>query len=232
MANTMAWVLGALSLGAMIDSTSVQAADDPFSTSSISLSGGVSSITERFDGFNGYFNSHTATGGSLGAAVRLNPIPGLLIDLDYGRDQATINDLDVTRQQGEVGIGYLGPIWRYSSWYVEAVYAHVEFENSSPSLCGGTCLTEQHDGVGAKGGIIWPFGDQWYSTLSAGYISMAAHDGFDGLGESLVNASIGYMINPSFSVGVRAEYLAYSDRNDNSAEQDFASWRAFVSYHF
>jgi hypothetical protein len=219
-------------MGALIEPTSVRAGDDPFSNSSISLSGGVSAITDRLDGFDRFVESHTATGGSLGADLRLNPVPYLLIDLDYGRDQATIDDLDVTRQQAEAGIGYLGPIWRYSSWYVEAVYAHVEFQNSSPSLCGGDCLTERHDGVGVKGGIIWPFDDQWYASLTAGYLSMAAHDGFDGLGESLVNASIGYLINSSFSVGVRGEYLAYTDRNNNSVEQDFASWRAFVSYHF
>jgi hypothetical protein len=227
--TTMAMVLGAASMGALGAPTSVHAADDPFSNSYISVGGGVSSVTDRFGRF---FDSHTANGGSVGADLRLNPVPGLIIDLDYGRDQATLSDLDITRQQAEVGIGYLGPIWRSSSWYVEAVYAHLEFETSSPSLCGGDCLTEQHNGVGAKGGIIWPISYQWYTSLSAGYISMAAHDGYDGLGETLVNASIGYLINPSFSVGVRGEYLAYVDRNDTASEQDFASWRAFVSYHF
>jgi hypothetical protein len=207
----------------------VQAADDPFSNSYLSISGGVSQVTDRVGPF---FDSESANGASVGADLRVNPVPGLIIDLDYGRDQATLDDLDITRQQGELGIGYLGPIWAYSSWYLEAVYAHVQFHTSSPGLCGGDCLTEQHDGAGVKGGIIWPIGDQWYTSLSGGYISMAAHGGFQGVGESLVNASVGFRINASFSVGVRGEYLAYVDRNDSPLEQDFASWRAFVSYHF
>jgi hypothetical protein len=227
--KTKAIAFGALSMGALLLPISVQAADDPFSNSYVSLSGGVSQITDRVGRF---FNSESANGGSLGADLRLNVIPGLVVDLDYGRDQATLGDLDITRQQGEIGIGYLGPAWGPSSWYVEAVYAHLEFQTNSPSLCGGDCLSEQHDGVGVKGGFIWPIGYQWYTTISAGYISMGSHDGFDGLGESLVNASVGYKINPSLSVGVRAEYLAYLDRNDTSLEEDFASWRAFVSYHF
>jgi hypothetical protein len=61
---------------------------------------------------------------------------------------------------------------------------------------------------------------------------MGAHNGFDGLGESQVAATIGYRVTDSFSVGVRAEFLAYVDRGDAGLEEDFASWRAFVSYHF
>jgi hypothetical protein len=207
----------------------VRADDEPFAGSYVSVGGGVDEVTDRVGRF---LQSETNAGGSVGADARLNVLDGLIFDLDYGRDQSSLNDLTITRQQGDFGLGYMGAVGRYSNWYVEAVYSHLQFQNSSQSLCGGDCLTETHDGVGVKGGFIFPLGDQWYSSLSAGYISMAAHNGFDGLGESLVNASIAYRLNPELSIGVRAEFMAYVDRGDNGLEEDFASWRAFVSYHF
>jgi hypothetical protein len=203
--------------------------EDTFSGSYVSIGGGVDEVSDRVGRF---LESETNQGGSLGADARFNILDGLIIDLDYGRDESSLNDLTLTRQQGDVGVGYLGPIGRYSSWYIEAIYAHLELHSSSASLCGGDCLSETHDGVGVKGGFIFPLGEQWYSSISAGYISMAAHDGFDGLGESLVNASIGYRFTPSLSLGVRGEFIAYVDRGDAGLEEDFASWRAFVSYHF
>jgi hypothetical protein len=209
--------------------TSVRADDEPFAGSYLSIGGGVDEVTDRVGRF---LQSETNEGGSVGADARLNVLDGLIVDLNYGRDQSSLNDLTITRQQGDLGIGYLGTIGRYSNWYLEAVYAHLEFQDNSQSLCGGDCLTEIHDGVGVKGGFIFPLGDQWYSSVSAGYISMAAHNGFDGLGESLVNASIGYRLSPELSMGIRAEFMAYVDRGDHGLEEDFASWRAFVSYHF
>jgi hypothetical protein len=208
---------------------SARADDEPFAGSYVSVGGGVGEVTDRVGQF---LQSETNQGGSLGADARLNVLDGLIVDLDYGRDESSLNDLTLTRQQGDLGVGLLAPIGRYSNWYIEAVYAHLQFHTSSRSLCGGECLTETHDGVGVKGGFIFPLSDQWYSSISAGYISMAAHNGFDGLGESLVNASIGYRLSDSFSVGVRAEFMAYVDRGDGGLEEDFASWRAFVSYHF
>jgi hypothetical protein len=227
---TAAMAVVALS-GSVLVPRSARAADDPFSNSYLSISGGGSVITEH-TGDSFFFDSSSGDGSSVGFSGRLNLVPGLIIDLDYARDQATIRDLDVTRQQGEFSIGYLGPIGRYASWYVEGVYAHVEFQRSSPSICGGDCLTEQHDGGGAKAGFIWPVGPQWYFTLGGGYISSGARDGYDGLGESFVNGAVGFKINPALSLGVRVDYSAYVDRNDTSVEEDFASWRAFVSYHF
>ena len=159
-------------------------------------------------------------------------MPNLIVDVDYGRDQASIDDLDITRQQGEVGIGYLGPMGRYSSWYAEGVYAHVQFARSSPSICGGDCLTEQHDGGGVKGGFIWPVGPQWYFNLGTGYYGFASHNGYSSLGEPFVNLMVGFKVNPALSFGVRAEYDAYIDNDNTSFEEDYGSWRAFVSYHF
>jgi hypothetical protein len=225
----MSLALVAASIWGLGTPSSASAVDDSFASDYISLGGGVSVVTARVSRF---LPSRSEQGASLGADVRLNPLPWLLLDLDYGADRATFGDLDLTRQQADVALGFLGSIGRYSSWYVEAVYGHVQFQTSSPSLCGGDCLTEQHDGVGVKGGFIWPFAYHWYTSLSAGYISMGAHNGFDGLAESLINASIGYRLNSDFSVGVRTEYMAYVERNDTGLEQDFASWRAFVSYHF
>jgi hypothetical protein len=208
---------------------SARADDEPFAGSYVSVGGGVDEVSDRVGRF---LQSESNQGSSLGADARLNVLDGLIVDLDYGRDESSLNDLSIIRQQGDLGVGFLAPIGRYSSWYLEAVYAHLQFHTSSASLCGGDCLTESHDGVGVKGGFIFPLGDQWYSTISAGYISLAAHNGFDALGESLVNASVGYRVNDSVSIGVRAEFLAYVDRGDGGLEEDFASWRAFVSYHF
>lgn len=227
---TLATAIGALSMGALTAPAAAQAPNDAFFNSYVSISGGVSEITERFG--DRFFDSNSGNGGSVGASARFNLVPNLIVDLDYERDQATVDDLDVTRQQGEVAIGYLGPVGLYSSWYVEGVYAHVQFARSSPSICGGDCLTEQHDGGGIKGGFIWPVSPLWYFNLGAGYYGFASHDGYDGLGEPFVNAAVGFRINPALSIGVRAEYAAYLDHNDTSSEEDFASWRAFVSYHF
>jgi hypothetical protein len=227
----LAMTLSAVSIGALTAPKPAQAADDVFSNSYVSIGGGVSEITERVDRpF--FFNSSSGTGGSLGANARFNLVPGLILDLDYARDQASIGDLDVTRQEGDVSIGYLGAMGQFSSWYVEGVYEHVQFARSSPSICGGDCLTELHDGGGVKAGFIWPVGPQWYFNLAGGYIGLGAHNGYDGLGEPFVNASVGFKVNPALSIGIRSEYAAYIDRNDTSVEEDFASWRAFVSYHF
>jgi hypothetical protein len=205
-------------------------ADDeqPFAGSYVSVGGGVDEVTDRVGRF---LQSESNEGGSWGVDARLN-LDGPIVDLSYGRDQSSLQDLTLTRQQADAGLGYLFHVGQFSSWYLEAVYARLQFHSDSQSLCGGDCSTETHNGVGVKGGFIFPIGDQWYSTISAGYISMAMHDGFDGLGESLVNATIGYRLNSSFSVGVRAEFLAYIDRGNEGLEEDFASWRAFVSYHF
>jgi hypothetical protein len=225
------WVVTTLaaSVWGIAAPNSARADDEPFAGSYVSIGGGVDEVTDRVGRF---LQSESNEGGSVGADARFNILDGLILDLDYGRDQSALNDLTLVRQQGDFGLGYMGRIGQYSNWYVEAVYAHLQFHSSGQSLCGGDCLTETHDGVGVKGGFIFPLGDEWYSTISAGYISMAAHNGFDGLGESLVNASIGYRINPSLSIGVRAEFMAYVDRGDAGLEEDFASWRAFVSYHF
>jgi hypothetical protein len=229
MRRFLAAVLAAASVWGAAAPDSARADDKPFAGSYVSVGGGVDEVTDRVGRF---LQSESNQGGSLGLDARVNILDGLIIDLNYARDEASLNDLTFTRQQGDLGVGYLGPIGRYSSWYIEAVYAHLQFHTSSLSLCGGDCATEIHDGVGVKGGFIYPLGDQWYSTISAGYISMGAHNGFDGLGESQVAATIGYRVTDSFSVGVRAEFLAYVDRGDAGLEEDFASWRAFVSYHF
>jgi hypothetical protein len=228
---TLALALTAVSGAMLLTAPLAEAQDAPYSVNYVSIGGGLSEITERVgDRFFG--DSSSGTGSSLGADARFSLVPGLILDLDYGRDQASIDDLDVTRQQGEVGLGFMGAIGRYSNWYVEGVYAHVQFRRSSDSICGGDCLTEQHDGGGVKAGFVWPISPQWYFNLGAGYLAFASHDGYEGLGEPFVNASVGFRVTPEVSLGVRAEYAAYVDRNDSALEEDFASWRAFVSYHF
>ena len=228
---TLALALGAVSAAALLTAPAANAQDAPYSVNYVSIGGGLSDITERF-GDHFFGNSSSGNGSSLGADARFSLVPGLILDLDYGRDQASIDDLDVTRQQGEVSLGYMGAIGLYSNWYVEGVYAHVQFRRSSASICGGDCLTEQHDGGGVKAGFVWPVSPQWYFNLGAGYLGFGAHDGYQGLGEPFVNASVGFKVTPEVSLGVRAEYAAYIDRNNNALEEDFASWRAFVSYHF
>ncbi len=199
----------------------------------LTLSGGGVTVTDNYSDYYGnFFPQGGAVGGSFGISGRLNPRPGLIIDADYNHDQATLQDLALTRQQLEIGVGYRGPIGIWSSWYVEGVYAHVEFDGNSPSICGGPCPTEQHDGVGVKAGFLWPFGEQWYGSLGGGYLSMAAHDGFAGLAVPLFNAALGYNLNAHLSLGARIDYAGYIDRNYTGFEQDFTSWRAFVSYHF
>jgi hypothetical protein len=229
MRRLMGAALLAASIWGATAPSSAWAEGGPFTDSYVSVGGGVDEVSDRVGRF---LQSETNEGGSLGLDARLNVLDGLIVDLNYGRDEASLNDLTITRQQGDVGVGYLGSIGRYSSWYVEAVYAHLQFHTNSASLCGGDCLTETHDGGGVKGGFIFPLGYQWYSTISAGYISMGAHNGFDGLGESQVSATIGYRLTDSVSLGVRAEFIAYVDRGNAGLEEDFASWRAFVSYHF
>jgi hypothetical protein len=228
---TLALALAAVSTGALLTPPGAMAQDAPYSVNYVSIGGGLSEITERF-GDHFFDNSSSGTGGSLGANARFSLVPGLILDLDYARDQASINDLDVTRQQGQVGLGFMGAVGLYSNWYVEGLYAHVQFRRNSNSFCGGECLTEQHDGGGVEGGFVWPVSPQWYFNLGTGYLAFGAHDGYEALSEPFVNASAGFKLTPEISLGVRAEYDAYANRNHSALEEDFASWRAFVSYHF
>lgn len=236
------WVLAAT---VMVGLPIAAQARGDFPDSYVTVSGGVVNVGDKQPGYyySGYdyygdyyyyddYYSSSATGGSFGASARWQLAPHLIIDADYGHDQATIDDLDLTRQEIQVGAGFLGDIGVRSSWYAEAVYAHVQFDTSSAGLCGGDCPTERHDGVGVKGGFVWPFAERWYATLGGGYIWMNSEAGFDGVAEGLLNGAVGYRVSSNLSVGVRTDVEAYVDRNDTRYETDFSSARAFVSYHF
>jgi hypothetical protein len=160
------------------------------------------------------------------------PILGLILDAEFNRDSSHIVDIDETRQQIDLGAGYLGSIGEQSSWFIEGVFAHVAFNAQELATCVGNCGSEQHDGLGVKAGIIWPFADLWVATVSGGYIDMGGSSGFNPTNEASIDGSIGYKINAQLTVGARTDYTSYVDRYDTGFERDFFSWRGFVSYHF
>src|ERR1700722_5216656 len=73
-----------------------RADDEPFAGSYVSIGGGVDEVTDRVGRF---LRSESNEGASAGADARFNVLDGLIVDLNYGRDHSSLNDLTITRQQ-------------------------------------------------------------------------------------------------------------------------------------
>lgn len=153
---------------------------------------------------------------------------GFLIDAEYGQGKGSKNGVDLKLDRFDLGLGYLGKVGHESSWFVEGVYTHPKFEASF----GGSSDSSSKDGIGVKGGFLWPFADAWISKLSLGYNRISDKDGDGEINQGTLEGAIGYKFTPNFGLlaGVRGDSYVFSDNSDDKI--NFSSVRLIGTYNF
>jgi hypothetical protein len=223
-------------MGVMISTTSK--ADEMYPQSFVNLHANASSIGlyDNYGYYNNYgiysnYNSSSAQGGGGGAALRFVIPGGLMFDASYNTDEANFGRGDIRINQGTAGLGYRG-----SDWYAEAIFTTFQPRVTSNYQCGGNCASVTYNGGGVKGGFVWTFARQWYSTVDTGIAVLEGPSGTNSIVQGILGGSIGYKFNPQFSLDLgllsNAWVFGNSSNNHSSNTISVTSIQAGASLHF
>jgi len=241
--RSMGWILG---MGVAISTVSKAGDMDPQGFFNIHANASSIGLDNNYGNYNncGYYNncgnynnynSSSAQGGGGGAALRFVIPGGFMFDASYNTDEANVGDGDVRVNQGTAGLGYRGP-----SWYAEAMFTTFQPKVTSNYLCGGTCASVTYNGGGVKGGYVWTFARQWYATVDGGIAALQGPSGSSSITQGILGGSIGYKINPNFSVDLALLTNAWVFGNSNNNYNNYynsttlsvTSIQAGASVHF
>lgn len=226
-----------LAIGVMISTASN--ADEMYPQSFINVHANASSIGtydnygyyNNYDGIYYNYNSSSAQGGGGGAALRFVIPGGFMFDASYNTDEANIRQGDMRINQGTAGLGYRG-----LNWYAEAMFTTFQPRVTSNYLCGGPCTSGTYNGGGVKGGFVWTFGRQWYATVDTGIAGLEGPSGAHSLVQAILGGSIGYKLNPNFSLDLallsNAWVFGNSGNSYGSNTISVTSIQAGASLHF